>query len=255
MEEPGSIEKTLTFEQLAELREQTERISQFLHKQLQAYVETLRPLFAPRRLLGKYVGAREEVGGADGAFTQLQEKYKEVSGKPFVLPPELDDTLTQIDNRLELYPWEYTYQTKNARETKTFTITSPVRWVLTYTLDCTLSQVIQVVASKDSRRLATVQQFVVNALVMQLLLARFPGIGQLLTDLRYQIRTENIPGLGAIPLVTIASCLPSFRPADDLILAATRFSGIPAFIEIIDIDVLHTLPDPLKLRLEEILHN
>jgi hypothetical protein len=32
MEEPDSREKTLTFEQLAELREQTERISQFLHK-------------------------------------------------------------------------------------------------------------------------------------------------------------------------------------------------------------------------------
>jgi hypothetical protein len=201
------------------------------------------------------VGAREEVGGADRAFAQLQEKYKEVSGKPFVLPPELDDTLTQIDNRLELSPWEYAYQAKGARETKTVTITSPVRWVLTYTLDCTLSQIIQAVVNKESRRLGVVQQFVVNALVMQLLLARFPGMVQLLTDLRYQIRTENIPGLSAIPLVTIASCLPTFRPTDDLILAATRFSGIPAFIEIIDIDALHTLPDPLKLRLEEILGN
>jgi hypothetical protein len=88
---------------------------------------------------------------------------------------------------------------------------------------------------------------------MQLLLARFPGVVQLLTDLRYQLRTENIPGLGDIPLITIASCLPSFRPANDLILAATRFSGVPAFIEIIDIDALHTLPDPLKLQIEEIL--
>jgi hypothetical protein len=254
MEEQDSAAKSLTFEELAELREKTEAISQFLQKQLKAHLETLRPLFAPRRLLGKYVGVKEEVAGADRAFAQLQEKYKEVCGKLFALPPELDDgPLSLIDNRLELYPWEYVHQAKGERETKAVTITSPVRWVLTYSSGYTLSQLTQSVAGREPRRADSIRQFVVNALVMQFLLAKFPGITQLLTDLRFEIHPEKAPGLGELPLVTIRSCLPSFRPADSLILAATRLSGVPGFIELIDVDTIHSLQDPFKLRIEGML--
>src|SRR5919109_2504822 len=240
MEELSSAQRTLTFEQLAELREKTEAIAQFLQKQLKTHLETLRPLLAPRRLLGKYVGVKEEVVGADRAFAQLQEKYKEVCGKPFALPAELEEgPLALVDNRPELYPWEYTHQAKSERETRTVTITSPVHWVLTYSSEYSLSQLVQTMAGKEQRRSDSIRQFVVNALVMHAMLAKFPGIIQLLTDLRYEIRTEKSPGLGELPLVTIRSCLPSFRPPDSLILAATRLSGIPAFIELIDIDAMH----------------
>jgi hypothetical protein len=255
MEEHNRPEKALTFEQLLELREKTETISQFLHKQLGTYLETLRPLLAPRRLLGRYVGAKEEVVGADKAFIQLQEQYKGVCGKPFALPPELErESLTFLEGRLELYPWEYTYEAKGERETKAITITSPVHWILTYSSDYTFSQLRQAVAGKEERRSDHIRQFVVNALAMQLVFAKYPGISQLLTDLRYQVQTERAPGLGALPLVTIGSCLPSFRPSDDLIMAATRFSGVPAFIELIDIDAVSALQDPFKQQIEDMLH-
>ena len=254
MEEQGGTEKKLTFEQLADLREKTEAISQFLQKQLKAYLETLRPLLAPRRMLGKYTGVKEDVVGAERAFAQLQEQYKGVCARPFALPPELDpDPLSNIDNRLDLQPWEYTHQAKGERESKLLTITSPVRWILAYSSEYTTSQLTQTLASREQRRSDAVRQFVVNALVMHAMLAKFPGIAQLLTDLRYDIQTEKSPALGDLPLVTIRSCLPSFRPMDDLMLTASRFSGVPAFIELIDIEALNTLPDPLKLRIEKIL--
>ncbi len=256
MEEPGGREKTLTVEQLSELRGKTEVISQFLQKQLMSHLETLRPLLVPRRLLGRYVrsGVNEEMVGADKAFAQLQEKYKEVCGKPFASPPELDEsTVAAIENRLELSPWEYTHEAKSESETKAVTITSPVRWVLSYSSGYTLSQLRQAVTGKEERRQDDVRQFVVNALVMHFVFAKYPGITQLLTELRYEIGTERSPDLGKLPLVTISSCLSSFRPSDDLILAATRLSGVPAFIEIIDIDAVCTLQDPFKLRIEEML--
>lgn len=254
MEEQAGTERALSFEQLADLREKTEAISQFLQKQLRAHLETLRPLLAPRRLLGKYVGVKEDVVGADRAFAQLQEHYKGVCGKPFTLPPELDEgALSGIDSRIDLYPWEYTHQTKSERETRTVTITSPVQWILTYSSEYTLSQLVQATAGKEQRRSESIRQFVVNALVMQGMLAKFPGITQLLADLRYDIRLQKSPGLGELPLVTVRSCLTSFRPADSLVLAATRLSGIPAFIELVDLDAVKTLPDPLKLRIEEML--
>jgi hypothetical protein len=254
MEGQRSADRSLTFEQLADLRDKTEAISRYLEKQLKAYLETLRPLLAPRRLLGKYTGVKEDVVGSDRAFTQLQEQYKGVCAKPFALPQELDaDPLSNIDNRLDLSPWEYTHQAQGERESKLITITSPVRWVLTYNSEYTPSQVTQTLASREQRRSDAMRQFVVNALVMHAMLAKFPGVVQLLTDLRYDVQTEKSPALGDLPLVTIRSCLPSFRPADSLMMTAIRFSGVPAFIELIDTEALSTLPDPLKLRIEKIL--
>jgi hypothetical protein len=254
MEEQSGAARTLTFEQLADLRDKTEAVSQFLHKQLKAHLETLRPLLAPRRLLGKYTGVRDDVVGADRAFAQLQEQYKGVCGKPFALTPELDDSpLSNIDTRLDLCPWEYTHQAQSERETKAVTITSPVRWILTYSSEYSPAQLLQAVSGKDQRRSDSVRQFVVNALVLHAMLAKFPGITQLLTDLRYEVRTEKYATFGDLPLVTMRSCVTSFRPADNLILAATRLSGVPAFIELIDPDAVHDLPDPLKIRIEDIL--
>jgi hypothetical protein len=82
---------------------------------------------------------------------------------------------------------------------------------------------------------------------------RSPGITQLLTDLRYELRAEKSANLGELPLVTLRPCLPSFRPVDSLILAATRLSGVLAFVELTDIDAVHRPQDPLRLRVAEIL--
>ena len=54
----GSTSGThLSIEQLAELREKTDAVSQLLRERLAAHLETLRPLFAPRWLLGKHTRA------------------------------------------------------------------------------------------------------------------------------------------------------------------------------------------------------
>jgi hypothetical protein len=254
MEESGSKAGTLTFERLAELRQMTEAIAGFLRNRLQSHLETLRPLFAPRRLLGKYVDRKEDVAGSEKAVAQVREKFKEVCGAPFSLTPDLDnDVLASVDSRPELYPWEYSYEAKGEGEPRALIISSPVRWVLTYGSGYTLSQLRQAVAGKHERRSDDIRQFVVNALVMHLFLAKYPGIAQLLSDLRYQVQMDKCPGLGALPFVTLSACLPSFRPADNLVLMATRFSGVSNFVELIDVDAVHTLEDPLKLRIEELL--
>jgi hypothetical protein len=52
---------------------------------------------------------------------------------------------------------------------------------------------------------------------------------------------------------TLSFSLPSFRPSDDLILEATAFSGIPAFIELINTDAVHNIPDPLRVSIDELV--
>ena len=132
-------------------------------------------------------------------------------------------------------------------------MTSPVCWVVAYSSGYTPSALRKALASKESRRTEDVRQFIASALALELLIERQPEIVSLLRDLRYEVRTETCDGLGDLLMVTIRSCLSSFRPSDDLIQTATRFSGVPAFIELIDIEAVHNLRDPLKERIEGIL--
>ena len=242
----------LTFERLPELRSKTEAVSTLLRDQLVAHLETLRPILSPERLFGRAGGPKADVALADRAVAQLQQSYRAFTTRPFDLPAELDQYwLTLVGNRVALYPWEYTYQAGEGRDGRAITMTSPVRWVMSFTSGYTLSQFRQAVAGAGERQPEQVRQFVVNALVMQQVFAHTPGLAPLLGDLRYAVQTQSSPDLPKLPLTTITSGVESFRPADDLIRAATNFSGVPAFIELIDIDALSGLKDPLRARIEE----
>jgi hypothetical protein len=246
--------KALTFQELTELRRKTEAVSKFLHDQLSAHLETLRPVLAPERVFSKFLGTKGDHALSDRAFAQLQQSYRPFAGRPFDIPSEFDaQWLPLVGNRLALYPWEYAHEVPTERESKTITMASPVRWVVTFSGTYSLSQMRQGVGGKGERRVEHIRQFVVNALVTQLTVNHAAGLGALFADLRYQLQTEYSSDLPKLPLTTITFGLPSFRPADDLILAATTFSGIPAFIELIDTDAAARMPDPLKSRLQELV--
>lgn len=248
MSEPTPKELSLT--ELPELRRKTEAVSRFLKEQIAAHLETLRPLLAPERILGKYAGGKTDVPGAERALTELRQAYAPFAAKPYDLPETLDaNWLTLVGTALELHPWDYVHPV----QAKPITITSPVRWVVNYRTNYTLAQVTNVLAGKEPARPENLRQFVVNSLVLQLALNRNPGLVQLFRDLRYELKLESAPALKQLPVLTLTSTLTSFRPADDLIAAATAFSGIPAFIELLNLDAVQAPKDTLKERLEELL--
>jgi hypothetical protein len=242
--------KTLTLAELPELRRKTEAVSKFLQLQIAAHLETLRPLFAPERILGKYAGGKVEVPGTERAWVDLQQAYKSFTNKPYDLPSDFDTNwLPLVGSAMELHPWEYVHPVQG----KAITMTSPVRWVINFRTNYTLAQVKNVLGGKETVRQDYLRQFAVNALVLQLILARNPGLVRLFEDLRYELKTETPPELMGLPIVTITSFLASFRPADDLIQAATAFSGVPAFIELLDLDAVQTPKDVLKEKLDQLL--
>ena len=253
--EPDQPARTLTFPELAEARRATETISKFLQTQLVTYLETLRPLFEPERLLGKHAGGRTVAAHGDKALAQIQQSYQALAGKPFDLPREFDaGWVAKIDSTLELYRWEYVHEASaGAAPPKSIAMTHPARWVLGYKSGATLAQIARGLVSRNERQPELMKQFVVNALVLNGLIARNAGLTTLLTALRFDVRVEELPGFGKLPLVTITAQLPTFRPADDLILTAVSFSGVPAFIELIDLETVRSLEDPLKVRIEELL--
>jgi hypothetical protein len=246
--------KALSFQELTELRRKTEVISKFLHDQLAGHLETLRPVLSPERVFGKHVSGRGDSASADRAYAQLLQQYKPFVVRPFDLPSEFDQHwLSLTGTRLSLYPWEYAHQIASGGESKTISVASPVRWVVSYTSSYTLGQVRQALTGTGEARPEHVRQFVVNALVTQAMIAQSTGLASLFGDLRYQLRTEYAADLPKLPLTTITSIVPSSRPPDDMILAATGFSGVPAFVEVIDVGGLSSLDDPLKTRVEALL--
>jgi hypothetical protein len=251
MSDAGS--RALTIEELAVLRERTEVIAHLLRERLGAQLEALRPLFAPRRLLGRHVRSnlREEIPGADRAFATLRERYAATCGRPFALPKDLEGEPLGIEPLLDLYPFEYLHRLSDGE--RTITMTNPVRWILSYRSGYSVAQLESALENRASLRPSDARQFLIGALTLQLLLETFPEIRDLLADLRYEVALEKHPALGDLSLVTLRAPLPAFRPADELIAKATRLSGVPAFIELIDLEALPELRDPLAARIEAAL--
>jgi len=242
----------MNLDELSAHRRRTEAVSGVLLRQLRGHLETLKPLLTPQRLLGKHAGGKAEVPGADRALAQLQEQYKGLPAQPYNLSRDLDpQCLSSVGDDLQLHPWEYSHQATTPNGAKLITMTSPLCWVVTFASQYTLSQFRLALSGREPRRLEHLRQFVVNALVAHLLFASHPGLTRLFADLRYEVAPRVSEEMPKLPLTTLNGCLRSLRPADDLILAATAFSGVPAFIELADPASLSDFPDPLRVKVAE----
>ncbi|MEZ5353934.1 MAG: hypothetical protein R2762_14950 [Bryobacteraceae bacterium] len=241
---------TITLDQLADLREQTDRVSEHLAQRLRGHLNALAPILAPRRVFGKYVGSKEAVARADDAYAQLTERYKMACGKPFDLRSDLDDdALSAMEHGMEIYPCEYAHDI----EGKQIAISQPFQWWLTFRSDYTPAEMRNLLGGKGERRVSAMRQFVVNALAAQIVLDRAAGARGLLEDLRYSIAQETPIGLGKLPMVVVRSPLTSMRPPDNLIQTATRFSGVAAFIELIDAAAVSEVVDPFRAGVQEMM--
>ena len=240
----------IALQDLPGLRSKTERISEALRQQLAGHLETLRPIYAPERIFGKLAGGKVEVAMSDRALGDLKTKYKAVQGGSVPLPAEFDlHWLTLTGTALELLPWEYNHEIAG----KGIRMTSPVRWVVNFKSGLTIEKLRAALAGGEAARSEAVRQFVVNCLVLQTVLGFSPGLAGLFADLRYELKTETPAEFKGLPLLTLTSCLHTFRPADDLISAAVAFSGVPAFVELIDIEASKNPRDLLKERIEQLL--
>src|SRR6185295_19247095 len=113
-----------------------------------------------RRVFGKYVGGKEEVAKAETTFTELRRQYQAICAKAFALSDDLEiEVLADLESRVELYPWEYAYEAKSPQETRALTITSPTRWIFTYSSRYSPTQLNQVLAGRLERRPDDIRRF------------------------------------------------------------------------------------------------
>ena len=255
MSQPADTISSLTHDQLPHLHSLTAEVQKICRGQLRKYLDALAPLFRPRRVLGEHMegAGKESVVGADQTFAELRETYFRACGRPFDLRKDLPLPLESVGTQIGLYEWEYAYEVRGERESRSISIVSPLTWVLAYPSTYSLSMLRQVIAGKQERNAEGVQSFVLRSCLMALQFAKLPELQSLFEGLRFRVEVRKSPQLGELPLVTVSAPIRTIRPADDLLLAATGLSGRTGFEEVIDDYQAAHISDPLQAQIRKIL--
>lgn len=244
--------KEIQLEQMTQLRERSKAVSVILNKELQAYLKTITPLFSPRKVLGEYMqsATRDKVVGAEKNYSIILENYKSVLRDVFGYNAKLSSPVPAIQNELVAEPWVYS----DDLDGTVLSFSSPVRWVLSYDCSYDLPRLIAEKLKDEQPHYDSITPFVLNALVIWLLLENSPGLVRLLEGLGYEVSIERQPKIaGTLPFVVLTSRVAAFRPQNDLVRMVAQFSGSSGFEEIIDVDQIDAIENPLQIKLQSLL--
>lgn len=243
------MDERYSTKRLLALRRLTRATADLLRGHLRDYLGTLAPLFRPRAVLGDHVkgGPKEVVRGADTAFKELQALHETIAtAKPFGLPKELTTPLDPITAGLEIAAVEYSHAAKADSQTKTVVVTTPLRWVLSYAGHG--PKRLRELVADPGRSGTDLGQGVLHTLVLDVI-ARQPGLAGLFQALRFPLSNGKLPGLGELPFTYLTAAVPTVRPPDDVIIESTEIAGMDTFEEVVDLDELARLRDPLREQL------
>lgn len=232
------------------LRKLTRAIAEVMRQQMTEHLATLTPLLRPTAVLGEYVqgGQKEPTRKAEKAFKELQTLYERVAtAPPFNLPRELRPPFNLGSASLEITPLDYAHVATAGADTRTITVRSPLTWILTYT-GFAPARLHELLATK-LRSTDELQKVVLSYLIMHVVMAQQPGVLQMLDALHFPVTTGKSPELGELPMTRIGVGIVTARPPDAVIIESAELTGMDAFEEVVSVDDIAGLRDPLKERL------
>jgi len=237
------------------LRKLTRAITDAVRVEMTGHLATLTPLLKPSAVLGDYVvgGQKEPTRKAEKAFKQLQSLYETVAvAKPFNLPRELSPPLTLASETLEITPFDYAHVADTGVHPRTISVRAPLTWTLTYSgYNPTKLEELLNTKLRSSDELL---KFVLSYLVLHVVVTNQTGIAQMLEALRFPLSTTKLPEFGNLPLTRIGPAITTTRPSDAVIVESAELSGMDAFEELVKVEDLTLLKDPLRERLLAIAH-
>jgi hypothetical protein len=248
------MEDRMTTQRLLALRKITRAIADLLRNQVREHLATMTPVLRPANVLGEYVQGhtRGSVRGAEKAFRDLQALYEAAAGsKPFGLPRDLKAPIEILSSTAEISPMEYTHNATAHGESKTVTVTSPLKWVLSYSGFGPLR--LRELVDGKAGATGDLSQFLLHILALHVTVAKQRGLIKIFELLRFPISTEQLPGVGDIPVTCISSAVSTVRPPDDVIIESTEISGMNVFEEIVNLEDIRKLKDPFQEPLMELL--
>jgi hypothetical protein len=239
-----------SIQSLLVLRKLTRAITDAVRVQMTEYLRTLTPLLRPKAVLGEYVqgGLKEPSRKSDKAFADLQALYETVAvAKPFNISRELSPPLSFTTLGLEITPLDYYHVAQSGTDTRRIKVRCPLTWVLTYT-DFPPTRLEELLATK-ARSVEELQRFVLHYLVLHIAVTHEPGLMQVFDALHFPLTTTKSKEFGELPITRIGIGISTTRPSDALIIESAELTGMDAFEEVVKVEDIARLGDPLKDRL------
>lgn len=235
-----------SIQSLLALRKLTRAIADAVRTQIGEYLATLSPLFRPQIVLGDHIvgGIKESTRRADQALKEVQALHETVSpAKPFNLRRELAVPINFAAGPIEITPVDYIHVAEGRR----IVVRRPLTWTLSYA-GYSPTRVPELVSTRGEE----LQRFIVSHLLLNAVVTHQRGLMQVFEALRLPITTTKTPELGELPVTRIGIAVSTFRPSDAVVLESAELTGIDAFEEVVNVDDIARLDDPLKDRLSEI---
>ena len=246
--------ETISIQKLLQLRKATRALADHFRGLLKDHAGALSPLIRPKPLLGDFVTgpSKESPNFADKTFQELVAVYQGIAGtKPFHVPKELKSPLEVSVTPLELHPHEYVHSAKAGNESKTVTVTSPMKWVLTY--PGYSPGALRALIAQKSPSLDALQKFAVHYALLHFIIGKQPLFARTLEALRFNLSTGSLPDFGPLPVIFISAPIATVLPPDDVIVESTEISGSEVFEEVLDLGSVDLMRDPLKDQMSGIL--
>jgi hypothetical protein len=249
--------------QLLVLRKLTRAVVEAVRDDARDYISTITPLLRPRVALGDAgdVATREPLQSADKTFKELQALHDSVAAaEPFNLHKDLKPPVEVAAGSIEASPMEYRYTARAEGAAKVLRVTAPLKWVMSYAgvAPGRVSHVsyaprrLREVLAGGSRPVEDLRQFILHYAVMHLAINRQAGLARLLSAMHWRLGTEQVEEFGPLPLPYLAFAVKTVRPPDDVLISHTEIAGTDAFEEVIDIDSIAALRDPVREKLVEL---
>jgi hypothetical protein len=198
-------------------------------------------------------GQKETTRKAEKAFKQLQALYETVAAaKPFNLPRELSPPLSLASDTLEITPFDYAHVADTGVHPRTISVRAPLTWTLTYSGYNPIK--LEELLKTKLRSQEDLLKFVLSYLVLHVVVTNQTGVMQILESLRFPLSTTKLPEFGNLPITRIGPAITTTRPSDAVIVESAELSGMDAFEELVKVEDLTRLKDPLRERLLAIAH-
>lgn len=234
------------------LRKLTRAISAALRTQLVEHLTTLTPILRPEIAFGKHIqgGQREWIVKSDQALKELRSLYEQIAlSAPFNLRLDPTPPFDLSGLSLELTPVEYEHVAKSGSATRPITVRRPLAWTLTY--DGFNPPALRQLLESSMRPPAELQRFLLAYLALHIVTKMQPGVAHLFEALRFPLTTSTDPDFGQLPLSQLGVGITTARPSDAVLIESAEVTGVDAFEEVVKLDDVKHLQDPLRKRLLE----
>jgi hypothetical protein len=153
---------------------------------------------------------------------------------------------------LEITPLDYVHVVPVGAESRRIKVRCPLTWVLTYT-DYPPTRLQELLDAK-ARSVEELQRFVLHYLVLHIVATSDPGLARVFEALHFPLTSTTAKEFGELPITRIGIGISTTRPSDALVIESAELTGMDAFEEVVNVDDIARLPDPLKERLLQIAH-